>query len=267
MKTVRVFKTHLIFRMDTQTTESKDLDIITLWENNKKPPSVDQILESLNTNNIYIAPAWSERVSLAAKRNMVKFFLDMNLESYKGIKISPWFFFLLAKHFKLSPATTRQVLEAYASSIKFRENGFLPDSSGSFRGEFQCCNIDPRWWFGSLTQLGRLPPFYSNILEQRFSKLKTEYPEGTVFKVSATGRHECQLPDNFHFGFISHLQSLKMFTEYYNTCPLLETSLFSQNPGNFSEPKIVAMLDEFDDSIFLSEDLKLEINCPDIESQ
>lgn len=266
MKTVGV-KTHLIFRMESQTTESNDLDIIALWENDKNPPSIDQIIASLDTKNMLSEPKWSERVSLSAKRNMVKFFLDMNLESYKGVKISPWFFFLLAKHFKLSHATTKQILEAYASSIKFRENRYLPDSSGSFRGEFQCCNIDPRWWFGSLTQIGRLPPFYSKILEQRFSQLKTEYVEGTVFLVFAMGRYECQLPDNFHLGFISHLQSLKMFTECYETCPALKTSLFSQNPGNFSEQKIVAMLDEFDESIFLAEDLKLEINCPDIESQ
>lgn len=218
------------------------LDIVSLWEQ-KNPPTIVQMADSIDLTDIKKVPEWSSRVSLLAKRNMVNYFLS------KERKTAPWFFFIYAKCFRLSFLTVRKVLESYTENLDFGYNSYFPNGTDNYSGEFQQLHIDPRYWFGPLTQLKKLPSFYCQILKERFTNLKQKYPEGTVFKVSSTGRVECQLPKNFHIELIKHLHSLKMFTECYETAPEVKDSPFSKDLGDTNVQELAKLLDE-DDSCY-----------------
>jgi len=237
---------------DAKQQEQPQDPIIQFWEKESKPKVHDcdfhlKIASQATANPITETPTWAAQVTLLAKRNMVSYFL----EHAKTTDVTPWVFFVLAKHFRLSPATVARVLALYASLIEFRENGLFPDGSKNYSGKFQQANLDPRLWFGKLVDLKRLPQIYSQALENRFTELKAEYPEGTVFLVSSTGRFECQLPKNFHRPLIKHLHGLKMFTECFETCPALEKSPFSRPLQDTETTDLMALMDECDDAVFM----------------
>lgn len=226
-----------------QLNESQIPTIIQLWESGKTP-EVKEILKNIPTDM-----PWENDVTDLARNNMLNYFSDR-----EKCKIAPWFFFLYAKHFRCSPVEVGRVLSSYAEQIEFREDRFMPEF-GKFNGKFYQAHIDPRWWFGELTKYEKLPRFYSEILENRFTALKFQYPPGTVFLVSSYGRVECELPTNFHIDFIKHLQSLKMFTETNGVCRQYEKySMFSRNLAELTDDEVFGLVvdwsNQYDRSIF-----------------
>jgi len=215
----------------------REKDIVDFWEADS-PPTSDQIVKSINTDNIQEKPLWTSRVTPLARKNMTNYFKNEETRS----KISPWFFYLLAKHMQLSPVSVQHILMLYTQSIVFRKNSYFEDESDNFTGVFQTANIDPRTWFGALTQLNELPEFYAQIMCDRFDELKTHYSENTVFKVDACGRCECELPDNFHLPLIQHLISQKIFVDVNRTCPAIQYSSFAKQLGYTSKADVAKLI-------------------------
>lgn len=226
----------------------QSIEKVITWNN----PTKQDICNALDLNNITKTADWIDLISFDAKLRMIKYFQNDRFH------IEPWLFFILAKHFRLGKSITQSILQLYASKINFHTVKLNEDKHNNhygdkYTGDIEFYYMHREYWFGPLKNLSAIPPYYLQVLKDRFTQLKSQMNDAQVCFVQdlhCNNADDYTIHPHFYTELLQHLSDLRIFFLFSSISYDIKCLPFCKHPRRLTSSEINTLITEYDENIY-----------------